>query len=267
MRSAKVNPIDTQTFSQYWLQYKAESSLPDPQVVFKNLISSIHHYALGIFYWNIGCVPETKIVAAGGALKQLTGFSKDHWLGVSPAFAFQHFYEADIPFLMAYVMKFDEYMTRLDFGKRANVKASIYGRIKTVDNKLKWGCIQYPGFYYNEAGNIVYVLTVCSDISHIKRDSNPPFMSILDMNMDDQQIFLCHGANELLQRQITFPLLTQREREIVSFLAKGKSSKQIADELQISKSTIDNFRQKLLKKLNVSSSGEMISTAIENGLI
>lgn len=267
MEPVKINPVDTQSFSQYWLQYQVSSSLPNPQVVFKDLISAIHHYALGMFYWNIGCVPETKIVAAGGALEQLTGFSKDHWLGASPAFAFQHFYEADIPFLMAYVMKFDEYMTQLDFAKREHVKASVYGRIKTSNGELKWACIQYPGFCYNDAGDIIYVLAVCSDISHIKKDNTLPFMSILDTNIDDHQVFLCHGTDELLQQQTALPLLTQREREIIAFLAKGKSSKQIADELQISKSTIDNFRQKLLKKLNVASSAEMIGKAIENGLI
>jgi RNA polymerase sigma factor (sigma-70 family) len=57
------------------------------------------------------------------------------------------------------------------------------------------------------------------------------------------------------------PKITNREREIVTLLSQGKSSKQISDILNISKNTVDNHRQNLLKKFEVTSSAELVIKA------
>jgi len=267
MRSQKIKLVDQSAYGQYWLQYKESSSLPDYRIFFSDLISRIHHFALGRFYWNIGSLPESKIVGAGGQLKQLTGHSEEDWLGASPQFALAHFLPEDVPFVMSYVMKFDQYLQQLNISGRENAKASIYARVRTPEGAIKWFCIQYPGFYYNEEGRLIYVLSVCSDISHIKKDNNPPFMSILDTGQGEQQIFLCHDAEEELKPQSQLPKLSEREREIITLLARGRSSKQISSELFISKSAVDNHRQKLLRKLGASSTAEIIHLAVENGIV
>jgi len=267
MKPEKIDLVDTGSFASYWLQYKEPSALPDCSIIFKDLISRIHHFALGMYYWNVGCIPENRIVGAGGALQQLTGYAEDAWLGADPVFAFQHFLPEGIPAVMAYAMKFDQYLQQLTIPEREQAKASIYTRVKTPGNQMKWFCIQYPGFYYDENGRLVYILAVCSDISHIKTDNNPPFMSILDTRLEEQQVFLCHGPEDAVKRQDQFPPLSAREREIISLLASGKSSKQIGSQLFISKSTVDNHRQQLLKKLGASSTGEIVHLAINNGMV
>lgn len=45
--------------------------------------------------------------------------------------------------------------------------------------------------------------------------------------------------------------LTEREREIMCFLARGESTKHIAQHLSISPKTVDNHRTKILEKMNV----------------
>jgi two-component system, LuxR family, response regulator FixJ len=45
--------------------------------------------------------------------------------------------------------------------------------------------------------------------------------------------------------------LTDREREIMGFLARGESTKKIAQQLSISPKTVDNHRAKILEKMNV----------------
>ncbi len=42
--------------------------------------------------------------------------------------------------------------------------------------------------------------------------------------------------------------LSNREKEILAFIEKGLSSKEIADKLSISKFTVDNHRRNMLKK-------------------
>jgi len=53
--------------------------------------------------------------------------------------------------------------------------------------------------------------------------------------------------------------LTRRERDVVSLLAEGKSSKQIALELDLSHRTIEIYRSKLLKKYNVKSTPALLN--------
>ena len=49
-------------------------------------------------------------------------------------------------------------------------------------------------------------------------------------------------------------VLTSRECEILKHIAEGKTSKEIADELCISKNTVDTHRNKMLQKLNLANS-------------
>jgi DNA-binding CsgD family transcriptional regulator len=267
MKDEKVAPVDSGSFAEYWLQYNDSSALPECRIIFKELLDNIHNYALGMYYWNIGCVPEGRIAAAGGALEKLTGHSEATWVGATPDFAFRNFVAEDIPFAMAYVLKFDQYLQSLSPASRKHVKASIYARLNSPDGTIKWFAIQYPGLYYNEHGRLTYILAVCSDISHIKKDNNPPFMSILDTGQGKQHIFLCHDTGEELKQQSQQPKLSDRERQIINLLAKGRSSKQISSEMFISKSTVDNHRQSLLKKLGASSTAEIIHLAVENGIV
>jgi len=53
-------------------------------------------------------------------------------------------------------------------------------------------------------------------------------------------------------------LLTKREKEVLKVIAIGKTSEEIAIELNISKSTVDTHRQNMLRKYNVSNILELL---------
>lgn len=61
--------------------------------------------------------------------------------------------------------------------------------------------------------------------------------------------------------------LTEREREIVQLIAQGKVAKEIAGILHISIHTIYTHRKNVMKKLNISSPVELITYAINKGLV
>ena len=52
--------------------------------------------------------------------------------------------------------------------------------------------------------------------------------------------------------------ITNRERDVVRLLVLNYSSKEIADKLNISSNTVDTHRRNILKKLNITSTGELI---------
>lgn len=61
-------------------------------------------------------------------------------------------------------------------------------------------------------------------------------------------------------------VLTAREREMLQLLAEGKSTRQIADCLNVSVSTVETHRQHIMGKLNLHSIAELTKYAIRAGL-
>ncbi len=60
--------------------------------------------------------------------------------------------------------------------------------------------------------------------------------------------------------------LTQREREVVQWLARGVSNKEMARQLGLSESTVKIHVQNILKKLGLSSRVQVAVYAVEHGL-
>lgn len=72
---------------------------------------------------------------------------------------------------------------------------------------------------------------------------------------------------EYQQTQDPFDLLTAREREVLQLLAEGKVAKEVATQLDISIYTVDAHRGRIMKKLGLHSSTEIVRFAMRRGLI
>ncbi|MBM3769247.1 MAG: response regulator transcription factor [Acidobacteria bacterium] len=79
-------------------------------------------------------------------------------------------------------------------------------------------------------------------------------------------------ANSVLdeyRKHVTNPidLLTPREREVLQLVAEGKTNKEIATHLSLSVYTVEAHRSRLMEKLNLHSTGDLVRFAIRNGFI
>ena len=61
--------------------------------------------------------------------------------------------------------------------------------------------------------------------------------------------------------------LSDREYEVMSRIASGKTVTEIAGELSLSPKTISTYRARVLEKLGVKNSAEIVQYAIRNGLV
>ncbi|MDW7695599.1 LuxR C-terminal-related transcriptional regulator [Flammeovirgaceae bacterium SG7u.111] len=61
--------------------------------------------------------------------------------------------------------------------------------------------------------------------------------------------------------------LSKRELMVLKLMAKGLSSKEIAEQLFISKSTVDGHRRQMLRKSGLKNSIELVVLGIKNGLV
>lgn len=71
------------------------------------------------------------------------------------------------------------------------------------------------------------------------------------------------------RQHVTDPidLLTSREREVLQLIAEGKTNKEIATDLKLSVYTVDAHRGRIMEKLNLHSTGELVRFAVRKGLI
>lgn len=76
---------------------------------------------------------------------------------------------------------------------------------------------------------------------------------ILNEKNEYETIYFNNFSQKLLSEG-----LSNRERDIVRLLVLSYTSKQIGDKLNISPNTVDTHRRNILRKLNISSTGELI---------
>jgi RNA polymerase sigma factor (sigma-70 family) len=71
------------------------------------------------------------------------------------------------------------------------------------------------------------------------------------------------------RKQVREPidLLSAREREVLQMIAEGKTNKEIAAALNLSVYTVDGHRSRIMDKLNLHSTGELVRFAMRNGLV
>lgn len=78
-------------------------------------------------------------------------------------------------------------------------------------------------------------------------------------------IFLSPAVSRrLFRNQAPRPVLSMREGEILSALARGLSSKQIAREMDVSVRTVEAHRQSIKRKLGLEGQAELIKYAVEH---
>lgn len=72
---------------------------------------------------------------------------------------------------------------------------------------------------------------------------------------------------QLLARNSTDKDLSEREKEVLRLVAKGKSTKEIANILHLSIHTINSHRKNIIRKLNINSPVEFVNYALDLNLI
>ena len=75
----------------------------------------------------------------------------------------------------------------------------------------------------------------------------------------------CRSADEV-NRLLTPPPLTWREREVTRLLAEGCSTQQVADRLHISAKTVATHRAHVFRKLNIRSVAQLTRYAVKEGM-
>ena len=237
-----------------------------PENYFSTLIPEIKKFAVGPHFWFIADLTKGTLATAEGMIEEITSIKKEAYIKGIPDQLFQRTHPDDIQQMFSFSNHWVSFLMSLAPERRAHVHPTIYIRIKNKEEIYKWVMVQYADQNFDEKGELLFVFTLVTDISFIKKDG-PAMMSILDTTDATCQHFYCVDGKSLAQTGRFIPKITLREMEVIGLLAIGYSSKQIASEMKIAIKTVDNHRQNLLKKTNSKSTGELVNYAIKAGFV
>lgn len=258
-----IPQVPEKTFYHIWDEMKAEVLYNEKEIrrYFDSYIEMLPRLAMGEYYWQIfdNAKPIPRIIAVGGAVDKLTPYSPEEFLTLAPETVVNLVHPEDRPHLMAFVLKAFSVLFSLPKEKRAECGISIFVRIKDASGGYTWSVLQYPAMFFDEQGDFLYGMALYSNINHLVKPGQQPMLTLLDTTNREQQKFTCYQQHSENAIELFLPSITNRQKQIINLLAQGKPSKEIADILKISKNTVDNHRQRLLKKFKVSSSAELVA--------
>ncbi|HYE87179.1 MAG TPA: response regulator transcription factor [Vicinamibacterales bacterium] len=92
----------------------------------------------------------------------------------------------------------------------------------------------------------------------------PFFSPTIERLMMDDYVRRAAGTTTVADRYET---LSNREREIFQLIAEANTSREIADMLEISPATVETHRARILQKLDIHNTAELVLYAVRRGVV
>lgn len=265
-RNLQIETITQQRFYELWEETRSYVTDDENQIYqfFKPYIETIPKLVLGEYYWQIflNTQPFPKILIVDGAVEKLTSLTADELVAISPERFFARYQEDDLLSIMTYISIIFPKIFSLPPDQRENFNFTMYARVMNNENQYQWNSIQYPALYFDDNDQLLYGMVLYTNVDHLMKPDATSMMTVLDATLPDKQLFTYYSSKDQQWIEKPYPNTSQREKEIIGLLSQGKASKQIAEILGITKNTVDNHRQRLLKKFGVQSSAELVIKAM-----
>lgn len=234
----------------------------DEQVKDLNFNIHLHKKLLDIFqvdsyYYFIVNVRRSSFDLVSPEVETVLGYEQGQ---VDLPFYLSCIHPDDMPFFLNFEAAVEKFFKHLSGDKLFNYKVQYDHRIRKADGRYIRVLTQYV-IIQHEADD-VKTFTVVTDITHLKKELKP-MLSFVGLN--GEQSFINVGTNSLFE--VSKPIFTNRERQILQWLTNGLSSMEISRSLNISKLTVDSHRKNMLKKTNAKSTAEIIRMAFDNGWV
>ncbi len=234
--------------------------------IFLPFIESVNKFAIGPFFWFISDNKnENKVYKVSNNVESLTPFTKEEWLSASGNFFIDIFHPQDREYLLKAFAFCENFLFDTPETDRNNLTFNFYGRILNKEKEYRQVMLTVPHQIINSYNEVEASLMIFYDLSHLMVSSKPLF-SIMDCNNGEVQYFK-HADQQMLQLQPELPQLTKREKEILTLIAKGYNTPEIAKMLFISYNTVENHKSNLRRKTNTKTAAELIAFTIKYNLI
>lgn len=224
--------------------------------VHKKILKIFHP---GDYYYFIFNLQEANNELMSKEVQTVLGYAPEE---VTVPFFLSIIHPDDHPWFLNFENYVVDFFGRIKVGQIPNYKVRYDFRVKKSDGEYIRLLHQMVIIQHNEDGNILRTLGVHTDVSHLKKEGRP-VLSLIGLNGEPSFIDINVKEVFLTPSQI----ISEREREVLSLIIEGKETVEIAEELYISRHTVDSHRKNLLKKSNARNMAEMTAIAIRNGWV
>jgi DNA-binding CsgD family transcriptional regulator len=210
-----------------------------------------------------------KILQISDNIENVMGHSADDFCKPSLAFVFRFFTLDHYNFIYVWLKWSLTLHKRLDKTERerrlVNVKHAICGvKVKHKDGHIMR--VMYRHYVIEETENglpTIAAITI-DDITHLIKSDAEFYWGRIESGREERFV---HHLVSTDKKSIANDILTDREKEALRLLAKGKESKEIGELLGISSHTVDNHRRNMLSKIGVRDTTGLIQICTMVGII
>ncbi len=137
--------------------------------------------------------------------------------------------------------------------------------VRWIDGDKKgysWYSTKVKPYYIDQKGNLIYDLNF---VMKLHTSPMPPVFSWeYSYVKDDGEKVAVQGTTVDGLPAVKF---SAREKEVIQLLASGKTSAEIAEELEVSFNTVHTHRKNIMKKIDANNLADVIKYAVHHGLL
>ena len=169
--------------------------------------------------------------------------------------------------LLSLMKKLSPNMVILDISMPNSRRIEATREIKTIHHEIKVVILTM----HNNMDYLRHAIAAGAEGYVLKQDAGTELLSAIEtvrgggvyisptfsVGLTDVFVKKCRG-----HEMLPFESLTTRQREVIKFIAEGKTNKEIAELLFISTRTVEKHRAKIMEKLNLNATADLIKYAI-----
>jgi len=255
---------NTQLLRTVWGDYHeffTKSDVGLDKMKFDELVASV--FSNGPFYFYIVDFFDMQIKYMSSSVKDIHGLNPEKT-------SFQDILNQIHPDDMSFIAKAEATACDLLYNtlkkeKSEKYKISYCFRFKTSDGSYQLFNHQAIVLTTDNDGRVAKSLNIHTNISHLTSENN---FKISFIGLFGEPSYLNISLEDHVPLpEVTKPLFTKREIEIIRLMSEGFITTEIAEKLFIADNTVKNHRKNILRKAGCKNLGQLITKCITDGLI
>lgn len=219
--------------------------------------------AIGPYVYYVCDYSSHKFIQVGGSCEALFGYTADEMEGKGFSFSYKITPLKEIIRLLRGGKIYWNYFQQTPVEDRPFLRVNFTTTFKRKDGSTFEGFQQNRPILFDKKGNAIFYLVIITDISDLKTKFAAHEHYILNVK----------DPSNILKIQIKYKdthkneTVSPAELRVLTLLAEGLKTKEIAARLYLSEHTVNVHRKNLLHKLECSSSSQLIKKALMAGIL
>jgi DNA-binding CsgD family transcriptional regulator len=253
-----LEKFNNETF-KVWKQISSEIEGGPLRLELELYKKLLNFFQVGDYFYFIFNIANIEFDLVSPEIETVLGYTPS---GITIEFFMDLIHPDDRPYFLNFEMRTVEFLSGLPIDKLMKYKVRYDFRLKKKNGEYIRVLHQVAVMEHDSTGRLIRTLGTHTDITHLK-STGTPVMSYIGMDGEPSYLNVDVKSDFVESEQ----LLTRREKQVLTLLIEGKLSKEISEILHISKHTVDMHRKNMLRKTELTNTGELIGKAIKLGWV